>query len=932
MSHLATGSSLEERGDLKGAQAHYEMALAIATTDDADSIAAAHVLDVLGNLLVVRGELNRAETYLDKALVIYREIVGERHLLVAKAINNRGHLRYAKGDLKGAVSDLKRSLAITREHLGEEHPQTLSVLNNLGATLTEAGDLAVARRCLDKALELRKRVLGPEHLDTAMSMASLGSLLSVLGNFREGIELQKHALEIFLETVGPEHPMTAQVINNAVAAILAQTENNDYAQEDLAEAERLLRMVLQVEQDTLAADSNRLVLTYNNIAIVLLAKGDPDGARSFLEKALAIVEANRDLGHWYAAATYYNLSAVLRSLGDRQGLRAAMEKSTELHVKALGFDHVHTMRSLITLGAVLEADGEIEGALQLMEHGLELQEAQIARILATGSERDKTLFLRTFRYATSLAVAFHPRSAPDDPRALAMGMNTVLRRKGRVLDAVTADLRDARVGSVDAEDLEALVRLREEKASDILRGNPGSASAEQDGDHGLDKRDRKIRELERRIAAGSAREDAVAISWQAVQRELPECAVLIEMFLYWVPDVMSFTVSEPRYAAYVLGTSGPPRFVDLGEAASIDAAIQGVVAALNDRRPDVRQRSRDAHREVFAQLEPYVEGADLLLIAPDDELHLLPFAALVDDDDGYLIERFSISYLTSGRDLLRWRRPPAWPREEPLIVADPDFGAWPAAEAGSGPAQRAADFGSQELRRLEATAGEAETVGRRLRVSSGRILMRGDATESAVKAVQGPEVLHIATHGFFLPKSPEGPVDLLRPVARLQLEDPLLRSGLALAGFDHWREAAGRDDGVLTAQEVAHLDLQGTEIAVLSACETGVGEVRNGRGVFGLRRALVLAGARTQVMTLWQVADEPTRDLMVSWYEQILRGVPTAEAMRRAQLAALRGEPLPGTRERRRGTHPLVEGVPELAGLRHPYYWAAFIVSGEPGR
>ena len=923
------GSLLQAMGDLRGAEAHYEQALAIAMVDEPDSLATAHVLDGFGNLLAVRGELEHAEKYQAEALEIYKDKVGENHVFFAKSINNRGYLRSAQGNLKDAVSDLKHGLEIMSKNLGEEHPETLSMLNNLGTMLTEAGELSAARRRLERALDLRRRVLGLKHPDTAMSMTSLGTLLCILGNFQEGIPLLQRSFEILLETFGPDHSMVAQVVNNTVVAILGQTENNDYSQIDLAEAERLLRMVLQVEKDGLAADSNRLVLTYNNIATVLEAKGDSDGARSFLEKALSIVEANRGINHWYAATTYYNLGAVARSLGDRQGLRAALEEAVELHRKTLGDHHISTMLSLITLASVLEADGHIERALDLMEFGLELQETELAAILATGSEQDKTLFLDTFRYATSLAVAFHQRSAPRDPRALAMGLNTVLRRKGRVLDAVAVDLRQARASSADGDELKTLIRLREEKLSDILRGKTAGASVGRNGGEVREHRDRQIRELERRIAEASAREDELSITWQAIQKALPERAVLIEMFMYWIPDVMSFTVSEPRYAAYLLRGSGLPRFVDLGEAAAIEVAARGVVEASSGRRLDVRERAREAYRQIFEGLEPFVQGADLLLFAPDDELHLLPFAVLVDEGDSYLIERFSIGYLTSGRDLLRLSRQPAPPREEPLIVADPDYGARPAAGGNRGPAQRAADLGALRFGQLEAAAQEAVTVGAKLGLSSDRILLGRAATETAVKAVAGPRVLHVATHGFFLPESPYEPMDPLNLAARQRLDDPLLRSGLALAGFNNWQMTTDSDDGVLTAQEVAHLDLQGTEIAVLSACETGVGEVRNGRGVFGLRRALVLAGARTQVMTLWQVADKPTKDIMVSWYEQVLDGVPGAEAMRQAQLAALRGVALPGTMER--GVRPRVEVAAGSARLRHPYYWAPFIVSGDPG-
>lgn len=158
-------------------------------------------------------------------------------------------------------------------------------------------------------------------------------------------------------------------------------------------------------------------------------------------------------------------------------------------------------------------------------------------------------------------------------------------------------------------------------------------------------------------------------------------------------------------------------------------------------------------------------------------------------------------------------------------------------------------------------------------------------------------MLHIATHGFFLR-------DQAAATPALP-ENPLLRSGLALAGANALRSGP-RDDGILTALELAHLDLQGTELVVLSACESGAGEVQTGDGVSGLRRALVLAGARAQLTSLWQIADLPTQELMVDYYQRLLHGVGRSAALRTAQLAIM------ASRDR-----------------SHPYFWAAFMPIGD---
>ena len=191
------------------------------------------------------------------------------------------------------------------------------------------------------------------------------------------------------------------------------------------------------------------------------------------------------------------------------------------------------------------------------------------------------------------------------------------------------------------------------------------------------------------------------------------------------------------------------------------------------------------------------------------------------------------------------------------------------------------------------------------------------ATEQAVKAVNGPRILHLATHGFFLSADDSaprpGPTDgrllvMTQPGASPLASNPLLRSGLAFAGANQ-RQSAGGEDGVLLGIEAAGLNLDGTAMVVLSACETGLGDVSSGEGVFGLRRALVLAGADSQIITLWPVSDRATRDLMVAYYTRLFRD----HAGRTDGLRAVQRDML------------------KDPARRHPFYWASFIQSGAWG-
>ena len=311
--------------------------------------------------------------------------------------------------------------------------------------------------------------------------------------------------------------------------------------------------------------------------------------------------------------------------------------------------------------------------------------------------------------------------------------------------------------------------------------------------------------------------------------------------------------------------------------------------------------------------------ARLILLSPDGELNLLPFGVLVDEESHYLVERLTFITLTTGRDLLRLTAKNA-SRQGPLIVANPDFDSPSSsvvvslASAGLGVgAHRLEDWSDPRFASLEGTAGEATALKRLL--PEATVLTGAAATETALKQIQGPRILHIATHGFFVANHEE---DVLKGLGFVELhsadslkhpvpprwENPLLRSGLALAGAN--QQGGEDEDGMLTALEAAGLDLWGTKLVVLSACETGMGDIQNGEGVYGLRRAIGMAGAESQVMSLWKVGDSATQDLMVAYYANLILGEGRAEGLRHVQLQMLHS-----TR------------------WNHPFYWASFIQSGD---
>ncbi len=430
--------------------------------------------------------------------------------------------------------------------------------------------------------------------------------------------------------------------------------------------------------------------------------------------------------------------------------------------------------------------------------------------------------------------------------------------------------------------------------------------------------------LEASIASRSVefRVQSQPITFEAVQAAIPANTTLIEFTIYRHED-------KAHYAAYVLRQKGSIQWIKLGEADAIDKAIFGWRQALRNRdRADVKQMARAVDKLVMQPVRQLLGETKRVLLSPDGALNLVPFAALVDEENRYLVESYEFSYLTSGRDLLRLQVNQDSKQENgqaAMVVANPDFGE----EAKDGKAQErllkltyrpgtkaatgeGAVLAGYYFPPLPGTAEEAQAL--KAIVGDATMLLQTQATEAALKRLNRPRILHIATHGFFL-ENQSPPTNEGRGLKLMQLggaepmagriENPLLRSGLALAGAN-LRKGNDEDDGILTAQEAAGLNLWGTKLVVLSACDTGVGEVKTGEGVYGLRRALVLAGSETQVMSLWPVSDKGTRDLMIEYYQALQKGGGRSAALREVQLRLLK-----------------------RPDREHPYYWASFIQSGE---
>jgi CHAT domain-containing protein/Tfp pilus assembly protein PilF len=853
----------------------------------------------------LEGDYEKASPLYQRAFAIRQKALSPDHPDIAESLNGLANLFGDQGDNLKAEPFYQRALVIWEKAFGPEDHSVSRALNNLAITYQYLGDYLKAEPLYQRSLEIKVKTLGPNHPDVAQSLNNFANFYNDKGDYVKAESMHKHALEIREKSLGPEHPDVAQSLNN-----LANTYN--YL-DDLAKAEPLYKRGIAIREKMLGPEHMELASTLNGLANLYRNQGRYAEAEPIYQRAIAIHEKTQGPEHFETANSLDNLAILYLKTGDLAKAEPLFRRTIAINEKWLGPKHPLVGESFHSLALLYAARGDLAEALNCQTKALMIGEHNITLNLATGSERQKLAYLAGFSSDTDFTLSLQSQAAPDNPQALNLAFTTLLRRKGRGLDAMTDTIAAIRrhASPQDQEHFDRLTEARSQLATLTLQG-----AQNDDGRMRLQQLEDKVEDLESVLSSHSVefRAQTQPVTLSAVQAALPAGSALVEFAAYQQQDLRTGKDKSPRYLVYLLSAQGQPKWADLGETAPIDLAIEQWRKALRDpNRTDVMQLAREVDDKIMRPVRSLLSKTPnevlQLLIAPDGLLNLVPFAALVDEQNCYLVERYSISYLTSGRDLLRTPSSPA-KRNASLIVANPAFG------IPASPAQIKSDQTAIVFQPLPGTEGEAVAI-KTVLPKSKLLLWRG-ATETAIKRVRAPLILHIATHGFFLSNQEIPSADLQantsedprdRSGLRLSkwiahIKDPLLRSGLALAGAN--QRKSGDDDGVLTALEVAGLDLWGTELVVLSACDTGVGEVKNGDGVHGLRRALVLAGSKTQIMSLWPVSDRITRDWMVAYYNGLKRGEGRGEALRRVQLEMIKN-----------------------TKRQHPFYWAAFIQSGE---
>jgi CHAT domain-containing protein/tetratricopeptide (TPR) repeat protein len=839
---------LDRRGRTQEAEALLrESASANEKAKGAQAIAALQTKEKLASYLRKQGKYAESEGLLKEVLGNRRAVQGGDHLDTLRTANSLSGLLRVEGKYGEAERLIAKEVEIRRRIQGDKNGDTLTAINNLATIYFEQSRYDEAEPLLRENLQSRKDTLGDHDPATFRSMNNLASAYRLQKRNDLAEPLLRDALALRRKYLGPDHPDTLSSMNN-LALVLRD-------QKKFAESEELLTEVLAARRKSPGPDDPDTLLIMNNLSVLSRMKGEYGPAEDLLGEARE--RSVRRLGSENPLTMAIHTNSVLNFIAARQLARAAsVEKQIE--------------QSLLSyLGSELYSTKATSARRQLVDSQASFQDVALSFALLPDTNDDAIL------NATSIVLHFK-------------GLAT---EESAFLSHLVREGGDPRVRAL-AQDIAALHNKLSLAFQAGQRREGLSALSSQ-----LDRMELEL--------GGISREFTQALQSRAarvadVQAKLDPDDCLLEIRQYRPVDFVSGESGEPRFAGILIEHSGRIRVRDLG---MVSASTDSVVA-LSDRNSDedkLNAATLRLHDQLLAPLAEEWRRKRRLYVAPDGILYLVPFGALSDGSGHRVVEGQDVRLLQTARDILR---APAERTGQGLVaLGGIDFGARPQVDGKGSPAATAPEqmasatdqaagavayareAGADAFRSgfgpLKFSKPEVEGIGMLYRLSrpdepGPQIVTGADATKTRLMNLERPpRVLHLATHAFFRPS--KEPAD-----------QPLLLSGVALAHANDTLTDKSAP-GLLYGIEFLDMNLEGTELAVLSACETAQGQIDYGEGLSGLVQALRTAGARIVIVTLRPVEDEAAEEFMTLFYHHWLSqdGDDPASAFREAQLDSI---------------------------------------------
>lgn len=827
-------------------------------------------------------EYNLAESFLTEAIRIY-----ERN----DYTNNPGYITsmYSLGVLKMHLNayDESRTIHIQNirrvvEMYGKNNLYYTQALSGLIQLETALGNFSEIEEMLHEELSILQSILGYHHSEVAATMNNLGIFYSDLGNYEKAADHLQKALVIYQKVVGPDHFEAIQCELNLINVLIKTG--------DLVNAGSRLRQI--EEQDKQQQIELDRVQFYLMSGYYYTSRKEPDTALLWLNKAQTTLEENGLEGSAAYADMLNSKGVAYSSMGDCENAVIYYANALRITNASGGMEgaRMNTMSNYIQCLTVQKKYDEVYAFANQLESKISFQIREVFPVL---SKDERLNFVRSIE--SSVAVYKHAMSisAILKPSRTAELLTFDMATKGMVFNS----WKRVEKAISSTKDKELLILYDKWKTakrhySEVVQNN--------DAVEKVNKLKIHTDSLEKKIASKSINfKKAVSKSydWSALKEKLNPGEALV--------DIMRLSIADTAYIGLILTSDMPyPQMVNI-EGGTLERK------SITYYRKSIEYKLEDAvsYENFWSVIDEHLDGVKKVYLVPDGVYQTISIKSLYDSSaEKFMIDKYQVVHLTNASDLLEEERKQKRSNKNITLIGRPNY----QFQNSSLTANKTNAFSDQRfvkngvINDLPGTLTEIKRIGEFCEEQGYKIdLIYGNAaTEERINQLASPTILHVATHGYFLSEN-ESSVLIKKSDGKFSKYDYfLIRSGLLLAGAQHSIDLGirGSNDGILTALEVGNLNIEETDLTVLSACETGLGDLVHGEGVFGLMRSFRMAGSKSLLLSLWEVDDNATKLMMIEFYNNYLvLKMDRSSALHKAQLTI-------------RNTY------------EHPNFWSSFIL------
>src|SRR3989339_166140 len=874
-------------------------------------------LGSISEIYYYQGNLDSAIYYGDINLKICRTIFKDDHPDLANSINNMAYFYNGRGNYKEAEPLYKEALEMRRRIYKSDHPALAGSINNMAYFYDGRGNYKEAEPLYKEALEMFRRIFKGDHPDLAMSINNMAYFYDGRGNYKEAEPLFREALEMFRRIFKGDHPDLAMSLNNM--AVFYRERGN------FKEAEPLFREALEMFRRIFKGDHPDLAMSLNNMAVFYREQGNYKEAESLYKEALEMRRRLYKGDHPNIATSINNMAFFYQKLGNYKEAEPLFREALEMVRRIFEGDHPILALSVNNMARFYQMTNRYTEAEPLFEELFESTMKNVREYFPYLNETQKADYWNTLDYRINNYLDFGAEYSKTKPEIVEKMVDVTLATKGIVLNSTQKALSKARQTRRTLDDWQSTRQLWLQ-----LVQNPDKAKKM---GINVDSVERAAAELEKEISGQSSEFrkafDTSLVRWRDVQNKLGSSEAAIEIIRNQSrKDTVKYLVLITKKDSKI------PELVSLANGIELENSYIKRYKGLIDiqaRGTELRdidlQELKELYNQFWKPIQQKLGGISTAYVSMDGVYNQFnPNTLLNPVTNKYVLEEIDLRFLTSTRDLVKDAKyanePKPIPMDNAVLFGAPEFElkkeVIPRKKTNEDNSQTRNYYLGGLLDEI-AKRGISPLPGTRIEVNKitssfelknikAEDFLGEQALEENVKSAKNPKILHIATHGVFLKDVEYMSMDFESDMKK-HVENPLLRSMLLFSGAENTIKGETsddftKDDGILTAFEVMNLDLDETELVVLSACKTGLGEIKNGEGVYGLQRAFKVAGAKSIVMSLWSVNDETTQLLMTKFYENWLGGMTKREAFRKAQLHV-------------KSKHPDF------------YHWGAFVMVGE---